>query len=53
MPRKPKKSPKPRDPFVVHLVTKKQGAHGKTYKSQRQKEKASLKKGDAFDDSNQ
>jgi hypothetical protein len=39
-----KKAPKPRDPFVQHIVAKKQGAHGKPYKTQRQQDKISLKK---------
>lgn len=47
MSKKKKPSQKPRDPFVQHLVVKKQGAHGKPYKSQRQKNKAELRKGDS------
>lgn len=34
---------KPRDPFVQHLVKKKQGAHGRTYKQNRNKEKVVVK----------
>jgi hypothetical protein len=41
---KSKGLPKPRDPFVQHLINKKQGAHMKTYKSQRNKDKAQMKK---------
>lgn len=41
---KDKKTTKPRDPFVQHLISKKQGAHGKPYKAQRQKDKVQLKK---------
>lgn len=36
--------PKPRNPFVQHLIIKKQGAHQKPYKVQRQKDKIALKK---------
>jgi hypothetical protein len=39
-----RKMPKPRNPFVQHLVTKKSGAHEKPYKSDRAKLKADLKK---------
>jgi hypothetical protein len=39
-----KEMPKPRDPFVIHLVAKKQGAHQKSKKSIRAKEKVKLKK---------
>lgn len=35
---------KPRDPFVQHLLKKKQGAHGKSKKALRAKDKLSLKK---------
>lgn len=42
---KKKQLPKPRNPFVHHLVKKKQGAHVKSYKSQRRKDKADVKKG--------
>lgn len=38
------KMSKPRDPFVQHLVNKKQGAHSKTKKAERRKEKVKLKK---------
>lgn len=37
------KMPKPRNPFTLHLVKKKNGAHEKSYKAQRTKEKAMLK----------
>ena len=39
-----RKTPKPRDPFVQHLVVKKQGAHVKSAKAQRAREKAKLRK---------
>ena len=42
---KKKQPPKPRNPFVHHLEKKKQGAHVKSYKSQRRKDKADVKKG--------
>lgn len=35
---------KERNPFVQHLITKKQGAHGKSKKAVRQQEKVQLKK---------
>jgi hypothetical protein len=35
---------KPRDPFVQHLVKKKQGAHMKSAKAIRSQERAALKK---------
>lgn len=38
------KAPKERNPFVQHLICKKQGAHGKTKKAVRRDEKAQLKK---------
>lgn len=42
---KPKtKLPKERNPFVQHLVTKKQGAHQKSKKALRQQDKMQLKK---------
>lgn len=40
-----KKTPKPRNPFVQHLVKKKQGAHEKPYKTIRKNEKKILKEG--------
>ena len=40
-----RKSPKPRDPFVQHLVNKKQGAHTKSAKAQRSRDKSKLKRG--------
>jgi hypothetical protein len=41
---KAKALPKPRDPFVQHLVKKKQGPHGKSYKTHRRDDKVALKK---------
>jgi hypothetical protein len=41
---KKKKTPKQRNPFVQHIVVKKQGAHGKTKKAIRRKEKVQFKK---------
>lgn len=38
------KKPKQRNPFVQHLLTKKQGAHYKTTKAKRRSEKVELKK---------
>lgn len=43
---KRKSAPKPRNPFVQHLVTKKQGAHQKSYKVSRRDAKVALKKAD-------
>ena len=40
----PSRKPKPRNPFVQHLLVKKQGAHGKTKKAQRRKDKMAFKK---------
>jgi hypothetical protein len=42
------KTPKERNPFVQHLVTKKSGAHGKTKKALRRAEKVKLTK-ESFD----
>lgn len=42
--RKKKPEQKPRDPFVQHLITKKQGAHGKTKKALRRQDKVDLKR---------
>lgn len=39
-----RKLPKPRNPFVQHLVVKKQGAHSKSRKSERAKSKLQLRK---------
>ena len=39
-----RKLPKPRNPFVQHLVSKKQGAHIKSAKAQRTRAKASLRR---------
>ena len=44
MKKKPKQLPKERNPFVRHLITKKQGAHQKSKKSVRRDEKAQLRK---------
>lgn len=38
-----RKIPKPRNPYVQHLVSKKQGAHGKSAKADRARAKAQLK----------
>ncbi len=38
------KAPKERNPFVQHIVTRKQGAHGKSKKAVRRDEKVCLKK---------
>jgi hypothetical protein len=38
------KTPKPRNPYVQHLLKKKSGAHTKTHKADRAREKATLKK---------
>ena len=43
---KRKFAPKPRNPFVQHLVAKKQGAHQKSYKVSRRDAKVALKKAD-------
>jgi hypothetical protein len=39
-----RKAPKPRNPFVQHLVVKKQGAHVKSAKARRARDKAQLKR---------
>ena len=41
---KRKSAPKPRNPFVQHLVVKKQGAHSKPYKAERANQKKELKR---------
>lgn len=41
---KKQKLPKPRNPFVQHLVKRKTGAHVKPYKTERRDAKASLKR---------
>ena len=46
---KRKELPKPRNPFVQHLITKKQGAHTKSYKTHRRDAKVALKKSDYSD----
>jgi hypothetical protein len=38
------KTPKQRNPFVQHLVVKKQGAHVKSKKTERQKDKIKIRK---------
>lgn len=48
MKQKSKQLPKERNPFVQHLIAKKQGAHGKTKKAVRRDEKAQLRK-ECFD----
>lgn len=40
---KTKKLPKARNPFVQHIVKRKGGAHGPTYKAQRKAQKQRLK----------
>lgn len=47
---KAKALPKPRDPFVQHLVKKKQGPHGKSYKTHRRNDKVALKKSTDYSD---
>jgi hypothetical protein len=44
MKQKSKQLPKARNPFVQHLITKKQGAHQKSKKAERRDEKAKLRK---------
>jgi hypothetical protein len=44
MKRKQKELPKERNPYVQHLITKKQGAHQKPKKAERQAEKVKLQK---------
>ena len=39
-----RKAPKPRNPYVQHLVVKKQGAHIKSAKAQRTREKSNLRR---------
>jgi hypothetical protein len=41
---KSKKLPKERNPFVLHLMKKKNGAHVKSKKSMRRSDKINLKK---------
>jgi hypothetical protein len=48
MKQKKKDAPKERNPFVQHLLTKKQGAHGKSKKANRRAEKVQLQK-ETFD----
>lgn len=40
-----RKTPKPRNPYIQHLVVKKQGAHSKSRKSERARTKAKIKRG--------
>ena len=47
---KRKQLPKPRNPFVQHLVIKKQGAHEKSYKTHRRDAKVALKKNSDYSD---
>lgn len=42
---KQKAPTKTRNPFVQHLLKKKQGSHTKSKKAERQKDKVKLKKG--------
>lgn len=37
-----RKAPKQRNPFVQHLITKKQGVHGKTKKAERRRQRVAL-----------
>ena len=39
-----RKMPKPRNPYVQHLVKRKQGAHSKSRKVERARAKAQLKR---------
>lgn len=39
-----KRIPKPRNPFVRHLITKKQGPHGRSAKAQRASDKIDLRR---------
>jgi len=41
---KQKQAPKPRNPFVQHLVKRKSGAHQKPYKTVRRDAKVEMKK---------
>jgi hypothetical protein len=41
---KTQKLPKPRNPFVQHLIKRKSGVHQKPYKTSRRDAKVSLKK---------
>ena len=41
---KKKKIPKPRNPFVQHLVVKKQGAHNESKKGKRSRDKVNIRK---------
>ena len=42
--KKKSKIPKPRNPFVQHIISKKQGAHQKPYKVERATSKNKIKK---------
>ena len=39
-----RKTPKPRNPFVQHIVKRKSGAHSKSVKAQRTREKVQLRR---------
>ncbi len=39
-----RKIPKPRNPYIQHLIVKKQGAHTKSVKAFRSREKSKLKR---------
>lgn len=41
---KKKKMPKQRNPFVVHMVARKQGSHNESKKGKRSRDKVSLRK---------
>ena len=47
---KRKELPKQRNPFVQHLVKKRQGAHEKSYKTHRRDAKVALKKNSDYSD---
>lgn len=44
MPKRKTKAPSDRNPFVSHIRFKKSGAHGKSKKAERQRNKLDLKK---------
>lgn len=39
-----RKNPKPRNPYIQHLVSKKQGAHVKSAKAERARAKSNLRR---------
>lgn len=47
---KQKQLPKPRNPFVQHLVKRKSGVHEKSYKTHRRDAKVALKKNSDYSD---